>query len=115
MIFEFLFQAGLLLHIVQWGLVLLMIGSIWGEVAGARYCKDGKVATKVRPCPEDHGWREVNTEPRSLLGWIILGWILGFFLLTATVTLLCILWVLLRYLVSPCALSLVLISLWQAP
>ena len=88
---------------VQLGLVLLMMGSMWGEVTGVRYCKNGKAATKVRPCPEDEDWKALTTEPRSLLGWIVLGWILGFFLLTATVTLMCILWVLLRYLVSSCA------------
>ena len=82
---------------MQWGLVLLMMGSMWGEVTGVRYCKDGKAATKVRPCPEDQGWKAETTDPRSFLGWIILGWVLGFFLLTATVTLLCLLWVLLRY------------------
>ena len=73
------------------------MGSMWGEVTGVRYCKDGKAATKVRPCPEDQGWKAETTDPRSFLGWIILGWVLGFFLLTAAVTFLCLLWVLLRY------------------
>ena len=95
---------------MQLGLVLLLMEFVWGEVTGVRFYRDGRPQTKVRPCPEDQGWKLVTTEPRSLLGWIVLGWILGFFLLTASVTLLCVLWVLFRYLVSPYALSLVLIS-----
>ena len=100
---------------MQLGLVLLLMEFVWGEVTGVRFCRDGRPQTKVSPCPEDQGWKLEPIEPRSLLGWIVLGWILGFFLLTATVTLLCVLWVLFRYLVSPYALSLVLISPSQAP
>ena len=95
---------------MQLGLVLLLMEFVWGEVTGVRFCRDGRPQTKVSPCPEDQGWRVVTAEPRSLLGWIVLGWILGFFLLTGSVTLLCVLWVLFRYLASPYALSLILIS-----
>ena len=95
---------------MQLGLVLLLMEFVWGEVTGVRFCRDGRPQTKVSPCPEDQGWKLETIEPRSLLGWIVLGWILGFFLLTATVTLLCVLWVLFRYLASLYALSLILIS-----
>ena len=95
---------------MQLGLVLLLMELMWGGVTGVKFCRDGRPQTKVSPCPEDQGWRVITTEPRSFLGWIVLGWILGFFLLTATVTLLCVLWVLFRYMVSPHALSLLLIS-----
>ena len=50
---------------MQLGLVLLMMGSMWGEVTGVRYCKDGKAATKVRPCPEDRGWNVETTDLNS--------------------------------------------------
>ena len=88
---------------MQLGLALLLM-ELGGGVTGVRFCRDGTPQTKIRPCPEDQGWKMVTAEPRSFLGWIVLGWILGFFLLTATVTLLCVLWVICRYLVSLCAL-----------
>ena len=92
------------------GFALLLMEFVWGEVTGVRFCRDGRPQTKVSPCPEDQGWKVVTTEPRSLLGWIVLGWILGCFLLTGSVTVLCVLWVLFRYLASLYALSLILIS-----